>query len=85
MSAQASKAARELAHDLGLHHWDQGNDGFGGEWELNKGAAEKIQSALSDLLEKAAIVHNWTGDDTLKCHEAHDALGKALEPWETGE
>lgn len=43
-----------LAHDLGLHIWDGGDDqGYGGEYEVNQGAVAKIRAFARSLLEEA--------------------------------
>lgn len=46
-------AAVKLAHDLGLHTWDGGDDqGYGGEYEVNEKAVKKIELALATAREE---------------------------------
>ena len=54
---QEWKGVERLAHDLGLHDWDQGDDGFGGEWIADEKKLEKLRERLEPLLEAADKVN----------------------------
>lgn len=65
---------QQLAHELGLHTWDQGDDGFGGEYIPDNKAVHKIIAFIGGRTDLAGLeLHEVKGP-----HEWEDARVKRI-------
>lgn len=72
------KGVERLVHDLGLHEWDHGNDGFGGEWVADEKKLAKLRERIEPLL--LALYAETCTDD--KCgHGNCDEIRRLLDTW----